>query len=259
MVGFLFKPQPIVILPVMMAFAYWRFGAIAMVRGVLCGAALGMAALAPFLLHGDAGRIGGTYQTMFQQDPIDLAEGAWNGWSIYDLYGDDPIPADTAFSLDGVNVTYATLSLALSAAATLLILAYLRRHLDDAGMLAACAAMVFAFYILPTSTHERYLYPAFAFAAPLLVRNRWLVLPYALLSVTFMLNLLAINPPSASDAWQWHETTLAVVIACVNMAAFGLTLVWLAGATLTAPRRTAGAGHASREAEGVATAGRLRA
>ena len=259
MVGFLFKPQPIVILPVLLAFAYWRFGMAAMLRGVACGVALGLAALAPFLLHGDAGRIGGTYQTMFQQDPIDLAEGAWNGWSIYDLYGDDPIPADTAFSVAGLDVTYATLSLALSAAATLLVLAYLRRHLDDAGMLAACAAMVFAFYILPTSTHERYLYPAFAFAAPLLVRSRWLVLPYALLSVTFMLNLLAINPPNASDAWQWHETTLAVVIACVNMAAFGVTLVWLAGATLTAPRGGAAAALPSRESDVVAAPSRLRA
>lgn len=222
MVGFLFKPQPIVILPVLAAFTLWKFGPRALARGVACAVVVGAAALAPFLLHGDAGRIGGTYQTMFQQDPIDLAEGAWNGWSIYDLYGDDPVPADAAFSVSGVDVSYATLSLGMSAAAAVFVLAYLRRHLDEAGLLAACAAMVFVFYMLPTSTHERYLYPMFAFAAPLLVRHRQLIAPYALLSVTFMLNLLAINPPNASDFWQWHETALAVSVASVNLAMFAL-------------------------------------
>ncbi|MDP9236334.1 MAG: hypothetical protein M3P30_02870 [Chloroflexota bacterium] len=227
MLGFLFKPQPIVILPVLAAFTFWKYGSTSLLRGVACAVAVGLAALAPFLLHGDAGRIGGTYQTIFQQDPIDLSEGAWNGWSILDLHGDDPHPVDTAFTAGGIDVSYAELSLALSAAATLLVLAYLRRHLDTSGVLFACAAMVFIFFILPTSTHERYLYPLFAFAAPLLVRSSRIIAVYVLLSVTFTLNLLAINPPNASDFWQWHETPFAVAIAAMNIAVFCALMMWL--------------------------------
>ncbi len=231
MVGVLLKPQPIVILPVLAAYTFWRFGAAALARGVLLSAAVGVAALSPFLLHGDAGRIGGTYQTIFQQDPIDLAEGSWNGWSILDLHG-DPHPVDTAFTAGGIGISYATVALALSAASTLVILAWLRRHLDTAGVLIACAAMVFVFFMLPTSTHERYLYPMFAFAAPLLFRVRWMPALYTLMSTTFMLNLLAINPPNASSFWRWHETPFAVAIATINVAAFCTLIGGLAVAAL---------------------------
>ena len=236
MIGFLFKPQPIVILPVLAAYTLWRPGPVALVRGVVCACAVGAIALAPFLIHGDAGRLGATYQSLFQQDPIDLSEGAWNGWSIVDLYGDDPIPVDTAFSVGDIDVSYALLSLALSGALTIGVLGYLRRHLDEAGMLTACAAMVFVFYMVPTSTHERYLYAMFAFAAPLLIRSRWLMLAYAVLSTTFMLNLLAISPPNASSLWQWHETPFAVAIASVNVAMFVVVMAWLAASSLSARR-----------------------
>lgn len=235
MLGFLFKPQPIVILPVLGAFTLWKYGPTSLLRGVVFALALGIAALAPFLLHGDAGRIGGTYQTMFQQDPIDLSEGAWNGWSILDLQGDDPHPVDAAFTVGDVDVSYAELSLVLSAAATLVVLAYLRRHVDTPGVLFACAAMALIFFMLPTSTHERYLYPLFAFVAPLLVRSPRLIAVYGLLSLTFTLNLLAINPPNASDFWHWHETPFAVAIAGVNVAMFCVLMIWLMASVI--PRR----------------------
>jgi len=219
-VGFLFKPQPIVVVPVLAAFTYWRFGLVASARGVAAVALTALAALAPFLLHGDAVRIVEAYDRMFEQWPLDLSQGAWNGWSILDARG-DPGPSDIALSLGGFDVSYAVLSLGLCVLATLVALAYLRRHLDLTGLLLASAAMVFAFYMLPTSTHERYLYPAFALAAPLLVRAPgWFVAGYALLSTTFFLNLLAINPPSASEFWQWQGTDFAVAIAALHVAVY---------------------------------------
>lgn len=220
MVGFLFKPQPLVILPALAAFTYWRFGVGDAVRGAVAAGATGLAALAPFLLHGDAALVRDTYQRMFAQDPIDLATGAWNGWSIVDLRG-DPHPADAVVSLAGFDVSYATLTLALSALATVVVLAWLRRHLDGPGLLAAAAMLVFTFYIVPTSTHERYLYPAFALAAPLLVWRPRAVAPlYAVLGATFFLNLLAINPPNASTSWEWHGTPFAVAVASLNTAIY---------------------------------------
>lgn len=117
-------------------------------------------------------------------------------------------------------MTYTRLSLALSCAATLTVLAYLRRNLDLAGMLAASAAMVFTFFMVPTSTHERYLYPMFALAAPLLVRTPRLAPVYALLAAAFFVNLLAINPPSGGDPWQWRGTWLEVVVASGNVALY---------------------------------------
>src|SRR5437764_829166 len=83
-----------------------------------------------------------------------LAQGAWNGWSILDARG-DPHPKDAVMTLAGHDISYVLLSLALCAIATIVALIYLRRHLDTPGLLLSAAAMVFAFYMLPTSTHER--------------------------------------------------------------------------------------------------------
>jgi hypothetical protein len=232
MVGFLIKPQPLVILPALAAFTYWRFGWRDLAWGAAAAGVTALAALAPFLLHGDAGRVVDTYQRMFEQDPIDLAQGAWNGWSILDLRG-DPHPADAAVSLAGFDLSYATLTLVLSVLATVVVLVWLRRHLDLAGLLAASAVLVFTFYIVPTSTHERYLYPAFALAAPLLVRTPRLIPLYAMLATTFFLNLLAINPPNASTVWEWHGTPFAVAVASFNTIVYLGVMLYVAASIIT--------------------------
>jgi hypothetical protein len=227
MIGFLAKPQPIVILPALLAFTYWRFGGMSLARGVGAGAAVFALAVAPFVLHGDTRALVDTYERMFEQGSLDLAQGAWNGWSIGDAAG-NPLPQDVVFSVVGIDVTYARLSLVLFATVTLVVLAYLRHRLDLEGLLFACAALVFAFYIVPTSTHERYLYAAFAFAAPLLVRHRWLALPYVVLSLTFILNLVAINPPTADSFWEWQGTGFAIGVAVFHTATFAVTMLAIA-------------------------------
>jgi hypothetical protein len=219
-VGFLIKPQPVVIVPVLAAYTFWSYGWWAAVRGGAAVAATTLLTLAPFLLHGDADLIRETYRRMFEQGPIDLVQGAWNGWSILDVR-DDPVPSDAVVDAGAWELTYSQVSLLLSGVATIVVLAFLRLHRDATGLLIACAAMVFTFYMVPTSTHERYLYPAFAFAAPVLVRAPRLWLLFAVLQATFFLNLLAINPPNDDGFWQWHGTRFAVGVAAWH------TLVYL--------------------------------
>jgi hypothetical protein len=252
-VGFLFKPQPIVLLPVLVMVTQWRFGWRATARGAAAAAAVALLALAPFLLHGDAARIVDVYERLFAQGPIDLVQGAWNGWSILDARAGDPVPADALATFGGVELTYARLSLALSALAAVVVAAYLRRHLTPEGMLLAAAAMTFTFYMVPTSTHERYLYGAFAFAAPLLVLSPRLIPGYTLLAATFFLNLLAINPPNADGVWQWHGTDFAVAVAGLHLALYCACMAWLAAAALPLRGRTAvPAGLSAARARGVA-------
>jgi len=143
----------------------------------------------------------------------------------------------------------------------LLVLAFLRTRLDLEGLLFASSVLAFAFYMLPTSTHERYLYPMFAFAAPLIVRHRWLAVPYVALSLTFILNLLAINPPTGAAFWDWHGTHFAIAIAAFHTAMFAAILAMLAVLTIrerlaqrlpqrrAAPQRDRVPAWMSREAE----------
>jgi hypothetical protein len=225
-VGFLFKPQPIVVLPVLAAFTFWQLGGLALLRGAVASGATMLAALAPFLLHGDARLIGETYGRMFEQYQLDLTQGAWNGWSILDARG-DPHPKDAVMTLAGQDVSYALVSLALCAAATIVALLYLRRHLDMPGLLLSASAMVFAFYMLPTSTHERYLYPLFALAAPLLVRTPSLIPGYAALALAFFLNLVAITPPGDASYWEWRDTNFAIGVAAFNVALYSAFVLWM--------------------------------
>ena len=221
--GFLVKPQPIVILPVLAAATYWTLGPRSLVRGAAVAAGTAVVVLSPFLIHGDGRTIARIYRDFSEQWPLDLSLGAWNGWSILDV-GGDPHPSDVLFRFGGLGVTYARLSLVLSGAATLAVLAYLRRNLDLAGVLAASSAMVFTFFMLPTSTHERYLYPMFALAAPLLVRMPRLAPVYALLAAGFFVNLVGVNPPRGGDAWQWQGTWIELAIASANLAVYVVML-----------------------------------
>lgn len=240
LVGFLLKPQPIVLAPVLAPYTLLKFGPAALVRGALAAGVTGLLILAPFLLHGDARLLGETFHRQFEQFPLDLSQGAWNGWSILDVRG-DPHPRDALFSAAGYDVSYFLLSLSLASLATLIAVAYLWRQRDLAGLLTACAAMVFAFYMLPTSTHERYLYPLFAFAAPLLVRAPRFIPAYVALAATFFLNLLAINPPNADTFWQWDRTPFAVGVASANVAMYLAFVAWMLATSLELPRIRVGA------------------
>lgn len=77
--------------------------------------------------------------------------------------------------------------LAMGLAASMLPL---RRARDIATLLFVGALVVFAFYFLPTRTHERYLFPVLALLAPLAATAwSWLV-PYVMVSAAFAVVLL---------------------------------------------------------------------
>src|SRR5205085_9072792 len=95
------------------------------------------------------------------------------------------------------------------------------------GLLVSGAAMVFAFFMLPTSTHERYLYPLFALGAPLLVRTPSLIPGYAALALAFFLNLMAITPPSDASYWEWRDTNFAIGVAAFNVALYSAFVFWM--------------------------------
>ena len=187
--GFLIKPHPIIVLPLLVYLA-WRNGIKPFARSFAVVAGVWAVALSPWVLHGDLGRILHVYRGLFDADYEELSANAWNFWWFFDL-ALHPKPDQVAF----VFVTYRMLGLALTVSAGFLALLYLHARPTLAGALAAAAYLAFAFYLLPISTHDRYLYPFLALLLPLAVaesRWRWL---YAVVSVTFFFNLAVVAPP----------------------------------------------------------------
>ena len=89
----------------------------------------------------------------------------------------------------------------------------LRRRRDLVGLLGVSVLVGLAIYFLPTRVHERYLFGALAFLAPLAVLERRLLWPFVTLSVVFfgtLVYVLVTSPyrilptpklPELSDTW----------------------------------------------------------
>jgi dolichyl-phosphate-mannose-protein mannosyltransferase len=235
--GFVLKPQPIIVLPVLLALTLRWFGWQGAFRGTVTAALVMLALIAPWILHGDLQFILDTYEFVFSGSFYQgtLSMGAWNPWWLVQIVTRD-LATDPAFGL--LPVTYKQIGLALSASSAILAggLVWLRPTLRTA--LIAGAYLAFAFYLLPTATHERYLYPLLALLLPVALHDRrWLQL-YVAISVTFFLNLIVIGPPIYALAGRWVESGLSWVVALVHLGLFAGYSAYIA-AGITARLRSA--------------------
>jgi hypothetical protein len=234
-VGFVIKPQPVFILPILLAFVWWQSGWRGLVRGLLgVSAGLGLM-LGYWLAYGQWNEIGNVYHMLFKPEPT-LSLQAWNIWWFKVLHG-DPAPASSAVAIGGLHLSYSVASILLCVVAALLALIYLRRHLDLTGLLEASAFMAFAFFMLPVSSHERYGYPVFGLLAPvLLVKPRWLFL-YIPISATFFTNLYVVAPIEEALSGRLVHSPLTEAVAALNVLMFGFLVAWLTLVSLR-PART---------------------
>ncbi|MBN1314691.1 MAG: glycosyltransferase family 39 protein [Anaerolineales bacterium] len=92
----------------------------------------------------------------------------------------------------------------------------------------ASAAMVVGFFMLPTESHERYLYPVFLLMAPLLPALKPLRWLYFVLSLTYTLNVLwvdsAIRLPAFSENLMWGMPVSAVNLILLVFTAANLVI-----------------------------------
>jgi len=181
----LVKPQfGLVILPVLIVAGMWARAAESwrpMVRSVAGMAGTYLVLAAPLALH-PMRYLGLLGDTAIRQPMTSL--NAFNPWGLF-----------VGFELpDDGYVGIGTLLLMLGVAGSLL---GLRRRPDLAVLLAVGAALVLAFYFLPTRVHERYLFPALALLAPFALAGWRELASYLALSLGFAASLL----------YALHETT----------------------------------------------------
>ena len=221
-IGFVIKPQPIVIVPALVAFTFWRFGWSGLARAALGTAAGGFGMLAYLLVTGNGPYIWDVYQTLFNTHDQHISINAWNLWWI-GQQANGLRASDALLSIGPVNLTVEATSFLLLGLSTLAALAYLHVRRDLVGLLIACGMLAFAFYLFPISTHERYLYPFFAFLAPLLLlQPRWLIL-YMPLSAIFFLNIYFASPSDPDMSKALLNSDFGFVMSALNVAFFVVT------------------------------------
>ena len=107
----------------------------------------------------------------------------------------------------------------------------IKKH-DTNNIILASAGMAFAFFMLPTQIHERYLFPFFALFVLIALNNKKYLWMYIILTITYLLNLMMILPFYRSGIFHLIQiflnishnlfsfTRVAIVIAVVNVLTF---------------------------------------
>jgi hypothetical protein len=211
------KPQfGLVVFPVLIV-AAMRARAVAswqpMLRAVAGMAGTYVVLAAPLALH-PIRYLGLLGDTAVRQPMTSL--NAFNPWGL--LIG---------FELpDAPYVGIGTMLLLLGVAGSLL---GLRRRPDLAVVLAVGAALVLAFYFLPTRVHERYLFPALAMLAPFALAGWRELVSYAALSLGFAASLLyALHETTGFDLPEpWaSRITSDVGVWTIGLVLMGSAIAW---------------------------------
>lgn len=175
---------------------YQLSGRSGFVRLALGGAAMTLAVLAPYLLHGALPDLLDSVVDSFGYYPY-LSVGALNFWQLIAwinwgaLHGKflDSVPVF-------LSVTPRLLGLGMVGAVSVVLMVSLWRRPDGDRVYLAAALQVFGFFFFATEMHERYFFPALALLAVALGRRLPTML-YIALSVTYFVNLYILF-------WSWQ-------------------------------------------------------
>lgn len=141
-----------------------------------------------------------------------ISQFGFNPWGMVFGFGDD----------DG---TWALIGTALAVAGIVGSLWLLRRRRDLIGLLGVSVLIGLVLYYLPTRVHERYLFGAIAFLAPLAAMERRLRWPFVILSAVFFATLayvLASSPyrilpgPQIPAFPDWAISLMSIVVTAVG-------------------------------------------
>jgi len=136
-------------------------------------------------LVGKLGEAASTY-TGLTINAFNLWRNPWSGLGDTLHWGDD---TTLAFSVGDLAVSWQAVGTIGFAAVALVALWQVARRDDLRGVLVASLLLAIAFFVLPTRVHERYLFPALALAAPLLLAGRSWPWIYGGLTLSFFANI----------------------------------------------------------------------
>jgi len=211
-IGLLTKPQGIVLAPLLVFLIYKKSGLKNLIYSVLTFTATVFVVILPFQWSNPLTFLSNIYLSAYGEYAV-TSVNAFNLWGLYGLWNPDGGLYILGWALFGV------------AAAFTLYFLYKRYNASNEFLAIFAAFMLFfAFFMLPTRIHERYLFPAISVLAlmfPFLKRTRIL---YAALTATFLVNQayvlywLNVSYPNAAPNLTGDPVVLAV--SAINLLMF---------------------------------------
>ncbi|MDB5098152.1 MAG: integral rane protein-like protein [Cyanobacteria bacterium RYN_339] len=219
------KLQAIIAIPAALVFGLRRFGPGRTLAA--CALALGLMALValPFFVQGYAGYVLSPYFLVVDAYPA-IEKNAFNGWFLVDLpFRWSGRGLADAIALAG-PLTPKWLGLAGLAGYAAVVLARLWRQPTPTQLKLAAALLAFAFFMLPTQIHERYLVPAvglWALAADELPPARPIFWGLCITASLNQLLVLGFDPGGLYPSLPRHLIlACGAVLALANLALFAL-------------------------------------
>ncbi len=217
-IAVLVKPQGLMLLPV---FAWltlleanprvWAGSALAAIATFLVG-------IAPFQL----GKSWNWIFTLYSATAGYYAETSVNAFNFIALIGGLRQPD----SAELLGVSYFVIGMAMLAPLYAFVGWLLWKRRDATAMWFAACLTVFGFFMLAPRMHERYLYAALVFAAPLAAGSLTMLSVFALLTVTCFFNLAYVLHTLNTVVFLEPRDSLAMLTAIINLGALALMVRW---------------------------------
>lgn len=215
----LIKTQMIVLLPIFILVTWKRSGFKMLGKGVMASWLTFLFVLLPFFYFHKIDQVIERVLGAVGEYPY-LSMNAFNIWWLFSG-GQGRWVSDTHVFLN--LFSYRTLGAILLGAFFILLLKYLfAREKDESAIILGCALAFFAFFMLPTEMHERYVLPVFVFLLLSAIRVRSFKIIYGILSLTSFFSLLIVlfwaypkNVPA--QILSWPLISGSIVISIINV------------------------------------------
>jgi hypothetical protein len=218
-VGFVLKPQAVILFPLLAVMTLRGWGLQGLIRGGITTLGVMIAGYAYFAFIGEIDTVFTIYKGIFTDDTTKVSTSAWNLWWPSRVF-ENPNPSDALVSFGGLQLSYTLVSQCLTGLSGLLALAYAWRAKSPMHAYMAAAFLAFSFFMLPMKIHERYLFPILALLAPLAVQNRGAFLLYVAVTATFAANLFGVYQVFFGEFFKQRD--VALVCTAVNITAYVL-------------------------------------
>jgi Gpi18-like mannosyltransferase len=223
------KPLAVMIVPALLVYCLRRFGIRAVGKFALAATVIWGVIVCPFLVAGAGQGVRQTYTNTVDKYPF-LSVCAFNNWMLVQTCTADQRQWPDTFGRKDAQVvmglvTAKQLGMAIFALFLAFVLFGLWRRPSTNSFLFAAGLSAYAFYMLPTEMHERYILPACTLFALIAVRGGGLVYLAVLIPATIN-QVLALGYENSQgrraltvDSYHTFQM-LSLVFSAVNLALF---------------------------------------
>jgi Gpi18-like mannosyltransferase/predicted membrane-bound dolichyl-phosphate-mannose-protein mannosyltransferase len=226
-ISVLVKPQGLMLLPVL---AWWTMLKTPAARWVRCGA-VGIAVFALGIIPFQIGHPWNWILNLYTSTAAYYHETSVNAFNLIALLGGLRRPDSETFG----GVSFFGFGMCLLAPLYGFVGWVLWRERSPRTLVYAAFITIFGFFMLAPRMHERYLYPALAFAIPLALESTEMMLIFAALTLTCLFNLAYILHTLQTVVFLDGRDWLAMTTSALNVVIFGYSIHYGATQLATAP------------------------